>query len=167
MIVTVSSHCFSVHSALLTYNKIIAINSSTLSKKSQSLGSWSCLRLPPLEIILFYRLRKRGARRRPSKREGSWQRVRIWNEEEETQKDSREVWERNCRLETCWRCTRKGDYTAMRQFFKSLSSTKMKVETWIRLHCQTASVSATISKHYLPHLSAITTFFLWNTLPKL
>ena len=110
-------------------------------------------------MILFYRLRKRGARRRPSKREGSWQRVRIWNEEEETQKDSREVWERNCRLETCWRCSRKGDHTAMRQFFKSLSWTKMKVETCIRLHCQTASMWATISKHYLPHLSAITTFF--------
>ena len=35
----------------------------------------------------------------------------------------------------------------------------MKVETCIRLHCQTASMSATISKHYLPHLSAITTFY--------
>ena len=35
------------------------------------------------------------------------------------------------------------------------------------LHCQTVSMSATISKHYLPHLSAITTFFLWNTLTKL
>ena len=27
------------------------------------------------------------------------------------------------------------------------------------LHCQTVSMSATISKHYLPHLSAITTFY--------
>ena len=29
------------------------------------------------------------------------------------------------------------------------------------------SITPTISKHYLPHLSAITTFFLWNTIPKL
>ena len=38
------------------------------------------------------------------------------------------------------------------------------------LHSITLSdgnMSATISKHYLPHLSAITTFFLWNTLTKL
>ena len=35
----------------------------------------------------------------------------------------------------------------------------MRLETCILLHCQTVSMSATISKHYLPHLSAITTFF--------
>ena len=35
----------------------------------------------------------------------------------------------------------------------------MKVETCIRLHSQTARMSPTISKHYLPHLSAITTFY--------
>ena len=58
-------------------------------------------------------------------------------------------------------------HAVLRQQSRPLSWTKMKVETWIRLHCQTASVSATISKRYLPHLSAITTFFLWNTLPKL
>ena len=45
---TTLNNCFSVYSALLNYNKIIAINSSTLSELLHSLGSWLCSRLPPL-----------------------------------------------------------------------------------------------------------------------
>ena len=72
-------------------------------------------------ITLFYRLSKRGSRWRPSRREEQSRMLKrgwLWSEEEEKEKDFRELWERDCQLGTSWRCTRRGDRTATRPFYQ-------------------------------------------------